>query len=101
MFQRFGVMGDYFKGRPASKADLGRFNVTGLEEDRHVFKVPGLRNVAVTPPYFHDGSARTLSDAVRVMGKYQLGKALPEEDVSLIVAFLHTLTGEWKGQVLE
>lgn len=101
MFQRFGVMGDYFKGRPASKADLGRFNVTGLEEDRHVFKVPGLRNVAVTYPYFHDGSARTLSDAVRVMGKYQLGKALSEEDVSLIVAFLHTLTGEWDGQVLK
>lgn len=101
MFQRFGVMGDYFKNRPPTKADQGRFNVTGLEEDRHVFKVPSLRNVAVTQPYFHDGSARTLSDAVRVMGKYQLGKGLSDEDVRLIVAFLHTLTGEWQGRVLK
>ncbi|HZW26781.1 MAG TPA: cytochrome-c peroxidase [Gallionella sp.] len=101
MFQRFGVMGDYFKGRTSRKADMGRFNVTGLEEDRHVFKVPSLRNVAVTQPYFHDGSARTLSDAVRVMGKYQLGKDLSDEDVRLIVAFLSTLTGEWQGRVLK
>lgn len=101
MFQRFGVMGDYFKGRPATGADLGRFNVTGQEEDRHVFKVPSLRNVAATSPYFHDGSARTLSDAVRVMGKYQLGKDMSSEDVRLVVAFLHTLSGEWQGQVLK
>lgn len=101
MFQRFGVMADFFKGRPPTMADQGRFNVTGLEEDRHVFKVPSLRNVAVTFPYFHDGSAKTLSDAVKVMGKYQLGKALSEEDVHLIVAFLHTLSGEWQGRVLQ
>lgn len=101
MFQRFGVMSDYFKGRPLIKADQGRFNFTGLEEDRHVFKVPGLRNVAETPPYFHDGSARTLSDAVRIMGKYQLGKELSGEDVRLIVAFLRTLSGEWQGQALK
>lgn len=97
MFQRFGVMGDIFSDRPQTKADQGRFNVTGLEEDRHVFKVPSLRNVALTYPYFHDGSARTLSDAVRIMGKFQLGKDLSREDVRLIVAFLNTLTGEWQG----
>lgn len=101
MFQRFGVMADFFNDRPPTKADQGRFNVTGLEEDRHVFKVPSLRNVAVTFPYFHDGSAKTLSDAVKVMGKYQLGKALSEEDVRLIVAFLHSLSGEWQGRVLQ
>ena len=101
MFQRFGVMADFFKGHPFTKADQGRFNVTGLEEDRHVFKVPSLRNVAVTSPYFHDGSAKTLSDAVSVMGKYQLGKALSDEDVRLLVAFLHTLSGEWQGRVLQ
>jgi cytochrome c peroxidase len=101
MFQRFGVMGDYFKGRPPSKADLGRFNVTGLEEDRHVFKVPSLRNVAVTQPYFHNGSAPTLDEAVRVMGQYQLGRGLSDEDVRLIVAFLRTLSGEWQGRVLQ
>lgn len=101
MFQRFGIMDDFFKDRSPSNADQGRFNVTGLEEDRHVFKVPSLRNVAVTFPYFHDGSAKTLSDAVRVMGKYQLGKGLSEQDVRLIVAFLRTLNGEWQGQVLK
>jgi len=101
MFQRFGVMSDYFKNRPSRKADLGRFNVTGLEEDRHVFKVPSLRNVAVTAPYFHDGSAKTLADAVTTMGRYQLGRELSKEDVRLIVAFLRTLTGEWQGQVLK
>ncbi|MDD5056887.1 MAG: cytochrome-c peroxidase [Sideroxydans sp.] len=100
MFQRFGVMGDYFEGRQPGKADLGRFNVTGLEEDMHVFKVPSLRNVALTSPYFHDGSAKTLSEAVRVMGKYQLGKELSKKEVNLIVAFLHTLNGEWQGKVL-
>ncbi len=101
MFQRFGVMGDYFKDRAPSKVDLGRFNVTGLEEDRHVFKVPSLRNVDVTAPYFHDGSASSLADAVRIMGKYQLGKELSGEEVRLIVAFLHSLTGEWRGRVLQ
>lgn len=101
MFQRFGVMGDFFANRPPSKADLGRFNVTGLEEDRHVFKVPGLRNVALTAPYFHDGSAKTLSDAVAIMGQYQLGRALSKEEVRLIVAFLQTLNGEWRGEVLQ
>lgn len=101
MFQRFGVMDDYFKDRDVIKRDLGRFNVTGLEEDRHVFKVPSLRNVAVTAPYFHDGSARTLEKAVEIMGKYQLGQALSAEDVRLIVAFLHSLSGEWEGKVLQ
>lgn len=101
MYQRFGVMGDYFKGRAPAKADLGRFNVTGREEDRHVFKVPSLRNVAVTPPYFHDSSARSLEEAVTIMGRYQLGRELPAADVKAIVAFLHTLTGEWQGHPLQ
>lgn len=101
MYQRFGVMADYFADRPLTKADLGRFNVTGLEDDRHVFKVPSLRNVAVTPPYFHDASAATLADAVTIMGRYQLGRELTPEDVRAITAFLHSLTGEWQGRVLQ
>ncbi|AXS81500.1 cytochrome-c peroxidase [Dechloromonas sp. HYN0024] len=104
MYQRFGVMGDYFRDRPVARlipADLGRFNVTGREEDRHVFKVPSLRNVAVTAPYFHDGSADTLEKAVVIMGRYQLGRELSEIDVQAIVAFLRTLTGEWEGQRLQ
>ena len=100
-FQRFGIMGNYFEGRPVLKADQGRFNVTGLESDRHVFKVPSLRNVAVTPPYFHDGSVETLEETVQIMGHYQLGTYISDEDARLIVAFLHTLTGEWEGRLLE
>ncbi len=98
LYQRFGVMRDYFAGRRPTQADLGRFNVTGREEDRHVFKVPSLRNVAATPPYFHDASARTLEEAITVMGRYQLGRELPREDVAALAAFLRTLSGEWRGR---
>ncbi|RIX43645.1 MAG: cytochrome-c peroxidase [Rhodocyclales bacterium GT-UBC] len=101
MFQKFGVLRDYFAGRAVSEADQGRYNVTRDEEDRHVFKVPSLRNVALTAPYFHDGSAATLAQAVSVMGRYQLGRELSSDDVALIVAFLKTLTGEWQGVVLQ
>jgi cytochrome c peroxidase len=95
MFQPFGVMADYFADRGnETKADLGRFNVTGLAQDRHRFRVPGLRNVELTAPYFHDASAKTLEDAVRVMAQYQLGQPIEEEKVTLIVAFLKTMTGE-------
>lgn len=101
MFQQFGVMGNYFasRGNP-SPADLGRYNVTRNEADRHVFKVPGLRNVALTAPYFHDGSARTLGEALDVMFKYQLGRSAPRQDKELIIKFLHTLTGEYRGKPL-
>ena len=101
MFQKFGVMGDYFGARGSpTDADLGRFLVTGDEQDRNVFKVPSLRNVAVTAPYFHDGSAQTLEQAVEVMFKYQLGRPPNPLDTSLIVKFLKTLTGEWEGKPL-
>nr|WP_256261430.1 cytochrome c peroxidase [Pseudomonas gingeri] len=101
MFQKFGVMGDYFKvrGNP-TEADLGRYLATGAEEDRNVFKVPSLRNVALTAPYFHDGSAKTLEDAVHVMFTYQLGRVPSAEDIRLIVLFLRTLTGELGGKPL-
>ena len=95
MFQKFGVMGDYFQQRGnIAPADLGRFNVTQRDIDKYVFKVPSLRNVALTAPYFHDGSAPTLEAAVEVMFKYQLGRSAPPEDKGLIVKFLKTLTGE-------
>ena len=102
MFQTFGVMGDYFaqRGNP-TEADLGRYNVTKNEADKHVFKVPSLRNVALTAPYFHDGSAKTLNDAVAVMFKYQLGRTASQQDKDQIVMFLRTLTGEYKGQPLD
>lgn len=95
MFQKFGVMGDYFRDHGHDNAaDQGRYNVTGRPEDRHVFKVPSLRNVALTPPYFHDGSAPTLETAVDVMFKYQLGRNAPPADKALIVGFLKTLSAE-------
>ncbi|MPM58281.1 Cytochrome c551 peroxidase [bioreactor metagenome] len=101
MYQTFGVMGDYFgkRGNP-TPADLGRFNVTKKESDKHSFKVPSLRNVALTAPYFHDGSAKTLGDAVDVMFRYQLGRQASAEDKKLIVKFLHTLSGELDGKPL-
>ena len=102
IYQKFGILGDYFADRGnLTEADLGRFNVTGQEVDRHFFKVPSLRNVALTPPYFHDGSTQTLEEAVGIMAKYQLGRTISEEEIDLIVKFLHTLTGEYDGSTLE
>ena len=95
MFQRFGLMGDYFADRGSpTDADLGRLRVTGVETDRHVFKVPSLRNVALTAPYLHDGQAGTLEDAVQFMFKYQLGRSASPTDTASIVKFLRTLTGD-------
>lgn len=95
MYAGLGVMGDYFKDRrqPLTKADLGRYNVTGREEDRHVFKVPSLRNVAQTAPYFHDGSVATLEQAVDLMARYQLGIELDTASRQRLVSFLASLNG--------
>lgn len=95
MFQKMGLVRDYFasRGGELTDADLGRFNHTGEERDRHQFKVPTLRNVELTAPYFHDGSVAELDDAVRIMGEVQLGRDLSEAEVADIVAFLEALTG--------
>jgi len=104
MYQKFGLMADYwtltgsqeielFKGR-----DKGRFQDTKSEDDAFIFKVQQLRNVAATPPYFHDGSVEKLEDAVRIMAKLQLGRDLTPEDIADIVAFLNSLTGEVPAQ---
>lgn len=79
---------------PYPVEDVGRFAITGLEVDKHVFKVPSLRNVAQTSPYLHDGSIKTLEEMVALMARYQLGKPVTPEQITDIVAFLHTLTGE-------
>jgi cytochrome c peroxidase len=98
MYALFGVMDDYFAGRDdLTEADLGRFKVTGRDRDRHLFKVPGLRNVALTAPYFHDGSGKNLHMAVGIMARYQLGRRLSATEADQIVKFLETLTGEYKG----
>jgi cytochrome c peroxidase len=85
MYQKVGVMAPYFTDRGhIGKADLGRFNVTGDPRDMYMFKVPSLRNVALTAPYFHDGNVATLPDAVFMMAKYQLGHRLSDREVELI-----------------
>jgi cytochrome c peroxidase len=89
MFQKLGVIKPW-----PSTADLGRFAVTKQEADRMVFKVPSLRNVDKTAPYFHDGSVAKLDDAVKDMAEYQLGRKLTDEEVGQIVAWLKTLRGE-------
>lgn len=77
------------------RGDAGRQDVTGDDADRYVFRISPLRNVAVTYPYFHDGSAETLEEAVSIMGSAQLGRRFNEEEVQLLVAFLESLTGEF------
>lgn len=100
-FQQLGMMADFFiKDSEMRSSDNGRFNVTGNEQDRYVFRVPPLRNVAVSAPYFHDGSVSGLNQAVEVMIQFQLGRSLILEDVDAIVAFLNTLTGELPEGVL-
>jgi len=89
MFQKLGAE----KPWPAA-TDLGRIEVTKNDADRMVFKVPSLRNVEKTGPYFHDGKVTTLDDAVRMMGLYQLNTKLEDRQVKQIVAWLETLTGE-------
>jgi len=102
MFQKLGVMKDFFVEKETiTQADLGRFNVTGKERDRFVFKVPSLRNIKLTAPYLHDGSAKKLNDVVKTMIIYQLGTDPIEKETQLIVKFLKTLTGEYQGKLLQ
>lgn len=93
LFQKLGAMRE-MPALEASGTDLGRYQTTKRNVDRHVFRVPGLRNVALTAPYFHDGSVDTLEQAVELMFKYQLGRTASQQDKDLIVRFLHTLSGE-------
>ena len=103
-FEKMGVAGDYFAyrekelGMKLTEADNGRFNVSKNEADRHKFKVPTLRNIALTAPYFHDGSVTDLSKAVDIMSEYQRGVTLSPADNKAIVAFLNSLSGEYQGK---
>ncbi|HVY07367.1 MAG TPA: cytochrome c peroxidase [Burkholderiales bacterium] len=99
MFQKFGLTQDYWELTGSQEIDLfkgrdkGKFQDTRNEADAFIFKVEQLRNVAVTPPYFHDGSVAELGDAIRIMGKLQLGRDLGKDDIADIKAFLESLTG--------
>lgn len=101
MVQKLGIVRDYFRDRGnVEPADYGLFNSTGREDDRYVFRVPSLRNVALTAPYFHDGSVAELEDAVAVMARYQLGRTLAPSEIAAIASFLRSLTGELDGASL-
>jgi cytochrome c peroxidase len=92
-FRKFGVASDYWKATRSTEIDKGRFEVTKDPADTYKFKVAGLRNVAMTPPYFHDGSVESLPEAVRIMAKVQLDTELPQPAVNEIVTFLASLSG--------
>jgi cytochrome c peroxidase len=92
--QKFGLAKEYWLETGSKKIDQGRFSTTKKEEDRYVFRVPMLRNVAKTAPYFHDGSVDRLDRAVRVMASLQLGRELDDNAVAEIASFLEALTGE-------
>lgn len=101
-FELMGRNADYFADRGnVSDVDYGRFNVTNSEEDRHKFKVPTLRNIELTFPYFHDGSKETLADAVEAMAKYQAMRPFRKDEIDSVVLFLRTLTGEYNGAILQ
>lgn len=98
-FQKFPVYPNgYFEAQYHFMKDKGVAEVSKNESDAHLFKVPTLRNVALTAPYFHNGSVKTLDQAVKMMAKLQLNKDLSDADINDIVAFLNALTGEFPKQ---
>jgi cytochrome c peroxidase len=94
-----GLRKHYFadRGLELTVEDNGRFKETNEERDRHRFKVPGLRNIEHTWPYYHDGTRHTLDEAVADMALYQSGVELTDEETGKITSFLMTLTGEYNG----
>jgi cytochrome c peroxidase len=95
VFQKIGTMAAYLTPEAEMKqANLGRYTITNDPADRFVFRVPSLRNVALTAPYFHDGSAPNLESAITIMANYQLGRSLSDQETASIAQFLKTLTGE-------
>lgn len=102
LYQKLGIAEEFFSLRGNVRpGDLGRYNQTQREEDRHFFKVPTLRNVAATGPYLHDGSVGSLEEVVATMARFQLGVRLDPVDLSRLVAFLRTLNGEYLGKTVE
>ena len=97
-----GLRRHYFadRGLELTNEDNGRYKETQLERDRHRFKVPGLRNVEHTWPYYHDGTRETLEEAVRDMAIYQSDVEMTETEIDKVVAFLNTLTGKYQGKLL-
>ena len=101
-YELMGLRRHYFeaRGMELTEEDNGRYKETKEERDRHRFKVPGLRNVELTWPYYHDGTRETMEEAVRDMALYQCDVELTNAETNAIVAFLRTLTGEHNGELL-
>lgn len=105
-YELMGQRADYFQDRELNvksgltDSDNGRWAQTGVERDRYRFKTPTLRNVALTWPYYHDGSVPTLDEAIAMMARYQVGRIMPEADVHKVEAFLQAQTGEYQGKLL-
>jgi cytochrome c peroxidase len=93
-FQKFGLLDDYWLHTLSESVDEGRYRHTGDPADRYIFKVATLRNSEKTAPYFHDGSVSELEEAIRVMGRTQLGRELNDAEVTRLAAFLKSLTGK-------
>jgi cytochrome c peroxidase len=93
-FQKFGVHKNYWEATGSKNIDMGLFDITKGEYDKYKFKVPSLRNIAGTHPYFHDGSVKDLSRAVEIMADVQLNYPITKDEVDNIVAFLNALTGK-------
>ena len=100
MYQKFGVVEAPWQYTKSKSIDEGRYTITKNESDKYVFKVPVLRNVEMTSPYFQDGSVDSLHTAVWIMGKVQLGKNLTDQQAGDIVVFLKTLTGQIPREAL-
>ena len=101
VFQKFPVNSNgYFEAQYHFSKDKGLAEVTKKESDEHLWKVPTLRNIALTAPYFHNGSVKTLDKAVKIMAKLQLNTELSDDDTADIVAFLNALTGEFPHQTM-
>lgn len=94
MFQKFGVFADYWTLTKSAKIDNGKFDVSKNEADKYIFKVPSLRNIDKTGPYFHDGSVKSLDEAIKIMAKLQLNNDLTTDQVADISAFLKSLTAD-------
>jgi cytochrome c peroxidase len=94
MFQKFGLFADYWKHTKSKNIDNGLYDISKKESDKFFFKVPSLRNVAMTYPYFHDGSVTNLEDAVKVMSETQLANKLNDSEIKSVVVFLKSLTAE-------
>ena len=100
-FELMSKYGDYFADRKQSRPDIayndddnGLYSFTGKAEDMHKFKVPNLRNISKTAPYYHDGTIESLEEAVRLMFHYELGQTATDEQVASITTFLKALDGE-------